>query len=53
MLTHLKMATWTTWLHGIHGIQDTRQIVDGKTIDKENNDKQSGAELCQAQQSLG
>ena len=25
---------------GIHGIQDTRQIVDGKTNDKENNNKQ-------------
>ena len=24
---------------GIRGIQDTRQIVDGKTNDKENNDK--------------
>ena len=43
MLTHLKMATWTTWLHGIHGIQDTRQIVDGKTNDKENNNKKGGA----------
>ena len=37
---------------GIRGIQDTRQIVDGKTNDKENNDKQAGAELCQAQTSL-
>ena len=48
---------------GIRGIQDTRQIVDGKTNDKENNDKkggfrflkirqlmkQAGAELGQAQ----
>ena len=29
------------WLQktGIRGIQDTRQIVDGKTVDIENNDK--------------
>ena len=37
---------------GIRGIQDTRQIVDGKTNDKENNDKQAGAELCQAEVKL-
>ena len=28
---------------GIRGIQDTRQIVDGKTNDKENNDKKGGS----------
>ena len=27
---------------GIRGIQDTRQIVDGKTNDKENNNKKVG-----------
>ena len=27
---------------GIRGIQDTRQIVDGKTNDIENNDKKGG-----------
>ena len=27
---------------GIRGIQDTRQIVDGKTNDSENNDKKVG-----------
>ena len=34
-----------TGLHktGIRGIQDTRQIVDGKTDDKENNDKKGGS----------
>ena len=30
---------------GIPGIQDTRQIVDGKTNDNENNDKESGYKL--------
>ena len=30
---------------GIHGIQDTRQIVDSKTNDKENNDKKSGSDF--------
>ena len=36
-----------TWLHktGIGGIQDTRQIVDGKTNDKENNDKKRGPDF--------
>ena len=28
---------------GIRGIQDIRQIVDGKTNDKENSDKKVGA----------
>ena len=28
---------------GIRGIQDTRQIVDGKTNDSENNDKKGGS----------
>ena len=28
---------------GIRGIQDTRQIVDGKTNDIENNDKKGGS----------
>ena len=28
---------------GIRGIQDTRQIVDGKTNDKENNAKKIGS----------
>ena len=28
---------------GICGIQDTRQIVDGKTNDIENNDKKGGS----------
>ena len=28
---------------GIRGIQDTRQIVDGQTTDKENNDKKGGS----------
>ena len=28
---------------GIRGIQDTRQNVDGKTNDKENNDKKGGS----------
>ena len=37
---------------GIRGIQDTRQIVDGKTNDIENNNKQAGAELGQAQLKL-
>ena len=30
---------------GIRGIQDTRQIVDGKTNDIENNDKKGGSKL--------
>ena len=30
---------------GIRGIQDTRQIVDGKTNDIENNDKKGGYKL--------
>ena len=30
---------------GIRGIQDTRQIVDGKTIDIENNDKKRGSKV--------
>ena len=30
---------------GIHGIQDTRQIVDGKTNDIENNDKMVGPDF--------
>ena len=37
---------------GIRGIQNTRQIVDGETNDIENNNKQAGAELCQAKHSL-
>ena len=28
---------------GLRGIQDTRQIVDGKTNDIENNDKKGGS----------
>ena len=28
---------------GVRGIQDTRQIVDGKTNDIENNDKKGGS----------
>ena len=34
-----------TGLHktGIRGIQDTRQIVDGKTNDIENNNKKGGS----------
>ena len=36
-----------TGLHktGIRGIQDTRQIVDGKTNDIENNDKKGGSKV--------
>ena len=30
---------------GIRGIQDTRQIVDGKTNDIENNDKKGGSKV--------
>ena len=30
---------------GIRGIQDTRQIVDGKTNDIENNNKKGGSKL--------
>ena len=30
---------------GIRGIQDTRQIVDGKTNDIENNDKKGGSRV--------
>ena len=30
---------------GIRGIQDTRQIVDGKINDIENNDKKGGSKL--------
>ena len=30
---------------GIRGIQDTRQIVTGKTNDKENNDKKVGSDF--------
>ena len=40
-------ATRPPGLHktGIHGIQDTRQIVDGKTNDKENNAKKVGSDF--------
>ena len=36
---------WKAGLHktGIHGIQDNRQIVDGKTNDKEINDKKDNS----------
>ena len=34
----------------IHGIQDTRQIVDGKTNDKENIDKKGGSRFLNIRQ---
>ena len=36
---------WQAGVHktGIRGIQDTRQIVDGKTNDIENNNKKGGS----------
>ena len=39
------VEVWYTGVHktGIRGIQDTRQIVDGKTNDIENNDKKGGS----------
>ena len=42
--TLLARAIWSG-VHktGIRGIQDTRQIVDGKTNDIENNDKKGGS----------
>ena len=38
---------WVTGLHktGIRGIQDIRQIVDGKTNDKENSDKKRWVQI--------
>ena len=38
-------SVWKAGLHktGIRGIQDTRQIVDGKTNDIENNDNKGGS----------
>ena len=35
---------------GIRGIQDTRQIVDGKTNDIDNNDKKDGARFINIRQ---
>ena len=35
---------------GIHGIQDTRQIVDSATNDKENNDKKGGVRFLNMRQ---
>ena len=35
---------------GIRGIQDTRQIVDGKTNDIENNDKKGGSRFLNIRQ---
>ena len=35
---------------GIRGIQDTRQIVDGKTNNKENDDKKGGSRFLNVRQ---
>ena len=35
---------------GIRGIQDTRQIVDGKTNDIENNNKKGGSRFLDIRQ---
>ena len=46
-MKRLRQATLLAGVHKtcIRGIQDTRQIVDGKTNNIENNDKQAEAVL--------
>ena len=41
----IELLGWWAGVHktGIRGIQDTRQIVDGKTNDIENNNKKGGS----------
>ena len=50
--TCANSITFRPGLHktGIRGIQDTRQIVDGKTHDKENKDKKGGSRFLNIRQ---